>query len=213
MSLNIKALPHLKYDSKIEKIRAHFLNDDVPLTKHEEELKERLESAFSLLCNYHSNEQAIPVLKKKFNISQAQAYRDIKNATDIFGDITQTKKEAARYILYELAMKNYQLAASKNPPDLEQMNRAVTNMIKIKGLDRDDIDMPDLTKIQPPVQILQINIDFLTSQFSNIIDEKAKGKINKLMNQIASIIDKNKINDYLDQHIEIPTINNALDNV
>lgn len=206
-SLDKKSVAQLKYmtfDTTVEKLRAYYLNDQVKLSTKEEELLERYQSLFHLLCNFHSNENAVKVHAKTYEITIQQAYRDLKAATDIFGDVFQTSREAKRYVVYEYGMKVLQLAAGKNPPDIAEMNKAIANIIKITGIDKDEFELPDASKIQPPTQILQINIDFLTSRFASVIDDSAKAKINGLMKQIEDIIDKNKIEDYLDKTIEVP---------
>ena len=140
----------------------------------------------------------------QFGYKSAQAYRDIRSAIDLFGDVVKIKKETSRYILYELGMKNYQLAASKG--DVEQMNKALTNLIKITGVDRDDFDLPDPSKIQPPIQMLSITFNFINSEFFKHIDPKAKEGLLKLQGQIQAIIDKNPFKEYLDmmQITDIP---------
>ncbi|PXX96905.1 hypothetical protein DF185_19895 [Marinifilum breve] len=124
--------------TSFDKIQASFLYDDdrLVLSHKDQELKERWEAAFSLLCNYHSNEQSLPILMQRFGISRAAAYRDIANAKQLFGDITQSNKEADRYILNELAMKTFRMAVDNH--DVEGMNRAISNMIKLKRLDQND---------------------------------------------------------------------------
>ncbi len=131
-----------KSGTSFDKIHAWYLygSDKIILSHKDQEIRDRWEAAFSLLVNYHSTENAIPVLKTKYEISRAQAYRDIINAKRLFGDITQSSKEADRYILFELSMKTFQLAAKQSPPHIEGMNRAIANMIKLKGLDRDEPD-------------------------------------------------------------------------
>ncbi len=106
------------------------------LSSAELEIKKRWEAAFSLLVNYHSTEQAVPLLIESQKISRAQAYRDIRDAKNLFGDVTKSSKSADRYILGELAMKTFQVAAKSH--DVDGMNRAISNLIKIKGLDRPD---------------------------------------------------------------------------
>lgn len=122
----------------LDRIWAHCVwgEEKMPLTATELNLKERFDTAFSLLANFHSPEQVIPLLRSKFGISQAQAYRDIANAKRLYGDITESSKEADRYILSEYAMKTLQLAAKEK--DVKGMNSAIANLIKLKRLDQTD---------------------------------------------------------------------------
>lgn len=179
-------LPSTKQkDSSFDKILSYYMDKSkvVRLTPKQELVRLRWEAAFSLLCNYRSAEQAIPLLQEQFKddegnpLSRAQAYRDIRNAKNMFGDINTSSKEGDRYILYELAMKTFQIAAKNH--DTAEMNRSIANMIKIKGLDKDDPDLPSFDKIQPPIQILNV---------TNVFMEKYKGILPAdIMKQAKSI--------------------------
>lgn len=193
------------FDSKQDKIRQYFLSDDnsIVLSDHEMELKERYEKVFSLLCNAYSSEQVVNVMKK-FGISRAQVFRDIRNATDIFGDVVSTKKEASKYILYEMGMKAWQKAELAS--DYDGMSKAMANLIKITGVDRDEFDLPDPSKIQPPTQIIQLSLDFLQSQYANIIDDQGKEEINKLIEKINDFIEKSPVSQYLNKFNKIEDV-------
>lgn len=195
------------FDDRIEKIKAHYLNPAVALTAKDLQIKKRLEMVFTWMAdadNPTTNAEIVKKIMAVEGISYVQAHRAINQVQDLFGDILASKKEIYSHILYDLAMKTYQMAA--NAKELREMNYAVKNMIKIKGLDRDDAEMPDMSKIQPPVQILQINLDFLTSKYSGMIDQDKQDEINTLILKINSLLEKSIITDTL------PTIKNAGDN-
>lgn len=131
-----------------ERIWAFYLDSEtVALTDKEEEIRQRWSACFSLLTQYHSIQQAVQVMQSQFQISEAQAYRDARAAMELFGDVTKSDKEAYRHILFEYAMKIFQLAASKN--DMTEMNKALNSMIKIKGLDKEESDIPDFANMIP----------------------------------------------------------------
>lgn len=113
-----------------------FGESKIQLTEAEVKIKQRLSEMFSLLCNYHSPEQAKPIIREKYGISESQFYRDIISAKRLFGEVTEASKSADRYILSELAMKTFQLAAKEK--DIDGMNKAIANLIKIKALDKED---------------------------------------------------------------------------
>lgn len=137
----------LKGDTK-DRITAFYLDSDfVRLSEKEEQIRIRWSKAFTLLNQFHSVQQVVQVLMREHNISEAQAYRDIKSSTELFGDVAYTSKEAYRSILFEYAMKIYQLAASKH--DLGEMNKALAIMVKIKGLDKESDIGIDFEKLQP----------------------------------------------------------------
>lgn len=126
-----------KTDTHFESILASFLNEgSVTLSPFEQEMKERIKTAFSLLLNFHSRQQASSVMMQQFDISQATAYRDIGNALKIYGDINKASKEGMRYIIFEYNQKLLQLATKDK--NLEQMGRALDRMIKLAELDKEE---------------------------------------------------------------------------
>lgn len=110
--------------------------DDAVLSDQQETIRKRLESVFGKLLDGYTQRQAKEFLSKEWNISYMQAHRDCNMALKLFGDVIESNKEAYRHIIYEHALKTFQLAAKAS--DLGEMNRAITNMIKLKGLDRDE---------------------------------------------------------------------------
>jgi len=154
----------------LDAIRLHYLNGTELSEKHEE-MRRRLSAAFSLLTNYHSIQQAIPVLQEQFGYSESSAYRDINNAIKLFGNVLKSDKEGHRYIVYEFAVKTFQLAAKNG--DHKSMAAATNNMIKLLGLDRDNPDAPDFSKLQPP-PIVMIYED---QEKARIDAARAKGKV------------------------------------
>jgi hypothetical protein len=194
---NVSRYTNVKtFDNKLDKIKQHYIDDSIKLTPTEEDLRIRLDTAFSFLCKFKSNEQAKLLLVEKFNYSPAQAYRDLRSAIELFGDVVKSKKEAHRYILYEMGINNYQLAEKKH--DADQMNRALANLIKITGVDREDYDLPDPSKIQPPVQILSLTFNFIRSPYFKQIDKKAQAQLLDLQAKIQVVIDKSPVKEYLD---------------
>lgn len=153
----------------LDRIWAHCVwgEDKMPLSEKELEIKQRLDTAFSLLTTFHSPEQAIPMLTSRYGISTAQAYRDISNAKRLYGDITESSKEADRYILSEFAMRALQLATKEK--DIKAMNMAIGNLIKLKRLDiadnsvLTDEDMQDhtYTMVMPGKNGEPIKIDLM----------------------------------------------------
>lgn len=156
-----------------DRITAFYLDSKaVQLTAKEEEIHQRWVACFSLLCQFHSPLQVVNVLKQRFQISEAQAYRDIRDSADIFGDVITTNKEAYRHILFEFAMKVFQLSATKN--DLAEMNRSLITMMKLRGLDKDDPDIPDFAALQSNTY----NIVLESSQQQQLSNFLAKGVVN-----------------------------------
>ena len=192
---NLLTQNQLIQDTTYDKILTWYIDETgkLKLTEKQEDLKSRWEAAYDLLCNYHSPQQATPLLMQQFGLSKAQAYRDVKNATNLFGDINETRKEGIRHILYEYAMKTFQMAAKSH--DYAEMNRAIANMIKLKGLDKDDPDLPDFSRLVPTTQVIQINPEFL-QKYGHLIDQSVIEKLKK-------VFEKKIVADYKDI-IEVP---------
>jgi hypothetical protein len=124
-------------DTHLDNIIASYLDEtSVKLSSFEIKMKERIKTAFSLLLNWRSREQAANVLMEQFDVSQATAYRDISRALIIYGDINKAGKEGWRYIIMEYNHKLLQLATKEK--NLEQMGRALDRMVKLADLDKDE---------------------------------------------------------------------------
>lgn len=104
--------------------------------------------------NYHSVEQAVAVHMQEFDISRAQAYRDVKAAVNLFGNVTQTEKEGRRYVLVEYSMKVFQLALKKG--DLEVAGKMVERMSKLLRLDSDEDGMVNPDKLEASEYKIQV---------------------------------------------------------
>lgn len=118
----------------------------IQLTDKEKELKKRWQSIFALLLNYHSQEQAVAVHMEQFGVTRATAYRDVRQALALFGDIKESDKKAYAHILVEYQMKILQLSLKKG--DLATARAVVMDMAKIKGVDRDDPEGLDPSKLE-----------------------------------------------------------------
>jgi predicted DNA-binding transcriptional regulator YafY len=124
-------------DTHFENVLASYLDESkIILSKPEEAMKQRWETAFSLLLNFKGREQAVKILKQQFNVSMATAYRDINRALSLFGDITQSRKEGWRYIIFEYNQKLFQMATKDK--NLETMGKCLDRMIKLADLDKEE---------------------------------------------------------------------------
>lgn len=136
-------------DPHFERILASYLDDGkkIQLSDLEERLKSRWEAAFSLLLNFHSRQQAVKVLREQFGYDLGTAYRDINRALSLFGDITKSRKEGWRYIIFEYNQKLFQMATKDK--DHKEMGKCLDRMIKLADLDKEDslVD-PDKIKAQ-----------------------------------------------------------------
>jgi hypothetical protein len=104
--------------------------------------KERYEFSYSILFNgvAANRQQAVNIVMAKFSITRSQAYRDINDAINLFGDITKSKKEGTRHLLTE---KLFLLASKAEASgDLQTAEKCYGQIAKIEGLfDGTRVDM------------------------------------------------------------------------
>lgn len=117
--------------TKMDKIRAYFI-EGRKLSKTLIETAEKLQEANSILCAGNSREHTVKILCKKHDIERAQAYKIVREATELFGDVTKASKDGLRHIVTEGLMTVYNIA--KNKGNLEVCERAMTSIARINGL-------------------------------------------------------------------------------
>lgn len=108
------------------------------LNREDQLVHSQLEAAYALILNYHSFEQAWPLLAKQFTISRSSCYRRLRDAQNLFGDVKRVKKEGRRAVLLEFARKLLQLSLSQRPPDVKGALAAMKFEANISGLLRAD---------------------------------------------------------------------------
>lgn len=123
----------------IERIFAAYQNDTLDqLSKDDKLTHTELEAAYGLILNYKTFEEAWPLLAKQFAFSRATAYRRLRDAQNLFGDVKKVKKEGRRAVLLEWARRLLQVALTQRPPDLKAALAAMKFEATISGLLRAD---------------------------------------------------------------------------
>ena len=129
----------LPSSTAIERIFAAYQADTLAhLSRDDKAMHSELEAAYALVLNYHSFEQAWPLLAKQFTMSRSTAYRRLRDAQNLFGDVKKVKKEGRRAVLLEFARKILQLCLSQRPPDAKGALAAMKFEANISGLMRAD---------------------------------------------------------------------------
>ena len=123
-------------------------------------------------------------LMKQYGICESQAYRDIRNSRRLFGDVRTYTKEAMRYHVTQWAIELLKLAKIKK--DLRGMEKALERITKAYNLDKEDLDLPDPARFQPPIQLLTINYNFINSPSFKMIDAKAQEKLSGIASKNRS---------------------------
>lgn len=134
----IQHLPTLKTgDSSFDKIYAYYKDSTkYPLTPKQTDLKDRWLAAFTLRQNFHSREQAANVLMEKYEISRAQAYRDLRNTERLFGNVMKADRDGSLAILLEYSHKFLLMAIKAK--DLKSIGKALELMGKYAEVDKEN---------------------------------------------------------------------------
>lgn len=169
-------------DTTFDKIYAYYVDSSKnKLTPKQDEIRERWIAAFTLRLQFHSREQAAGVLKDKYGIERAQAYRDLKHAERLFGNVLKVDRDGTLAILYEYSHKYFQMAIKAK--DLKAMGKALDLMGKYAEVNKDNSVMfnPEKLEYKPiKISVPQLVIDRILQtgksgvlDFNKVVDAEA----------------------------------------
>ncbi|GEM_PF-416960 len=185
----------LQEDTLYERIRYHLL-EGRKLSEEETHILHRWETAHSLFVSKNETDaNAARILMKMYNISNFTAYKDIRNAKMLFGDVNKASTEGLRYIVSQWCIDMYRMAYIAK--DFDAMSNALGKLIKANCLDRQDPNLPDITKIQPPVQVLSLSLDFVNSPYFKMLAPKVQEEVIKLKAKVQTMLDRSPITDVM----------------
>jgi hypothetical protein len=178
-------------ESKKDRLRLYY-KDKVDLTEEEDQVRIRLEGISSFMGkNKCTDEDAVKYAMKKYDISQRQAQRDVKDQELLFGDVRSWSKAGLRYMMTQWAIEMYHKADIKN--DFRGMHWALQNMTNINMLDKEDPDLPDPSKIQPPVQLISLTLDFVSSPYFKLLSPHIQDHVLQLKAKAEAMFQKSGI--------------------
>jgi hypothetical protein len=182
----------------IEALRQYYADKRgrIELTEHQEAVRQRVVTAHSLLLEARPKQEVCGTLMQRFDISDRQAYTDIKNAYKLFGEVNRSEKEGLRHIVQELALETFRKAKEMN--DLTGMNKALSNIIKLGGLDREDPDLPDFEKLKQAIYPIILD-DPVRDIFMKLIDQQGSIDLTKFMSHVAQQAEPAEYTDVSDQ--------------
>jgi len=89
-------------DTTFEKIKAYFINPDLyPLSDKTRDIYERYNEIFKLRVSYWSTQQIVNKLVEEKGICLAQAYLDVRNSENLFGNVLKADAEGSRALWIE----------------------------------------------------------------------------------------------------------------
>lgn len=152
-----------------------------PLQQYQKDVRMTL----GLLLNGYSQNTIIKIMEEEHGIKYSTAWRLIRETEELFGNQGEVDKRMKRLIASEMAQQAYEVARAKN--NARAMTSATNSFIKAWGLDRDDPDMPDFSKLDTPANIL-------------VLDDEVKSKLDALPE--GGAVDLNNILDEIAEDVE-----------
>lgn len=102
-------------DTSFDKVWAHYKDPSkFPLTPNQEKIKERWLAAWTLLLKKKKKTKAATILEEALGVSRAQAFRDIRNAERLFGNVMKADRDGQMALLYEFALEGFKKSLSAN---------------------------------------------------------------------------------------------------
>ncbi len=189
-------MKELPASTVVDRIRDHYFSG-TELSAEDTRIKERMDAAHAmLLADYENDANIVRMLMGRFEISQRQAYIDLHNCKNTYGELRNANKEALRYIVTQMSMDL--IRAAKKTNNLKAWEKAIERITKANNLDKDDPDMPDPSKIQPPIQLITIDFDFMRSAMFKKLDETTKEKLINMYQEFMAQLKLSPLADYSD---------------
>mgnify|MGYP003542591766 FL=1 len=154
-------------DSTFDKIQAYYVNpESFPLSDTAENIRQRWVLVVNLMLRGFPKYKIANMLEKDFQLSQAQAYLDINNATSLFGDIHQTSKEVEKTIWREWCRDFIQRA--KRRGDMKAESKGLDMYAKYGDFSAEELsfDPEKLAKVEIQTAVDQKLIDHLMLMIS-----------------------------------------------
>jgi hypothetical protein len=127
----------------LERIVDFMLGEEVKLTSHLQEKMNRIKRLCSLLVQHTDDTECLELYMELTGVEQAQAYRDLRDAQFIQGNLLEVDRKFERLRLYNKQKKLAQ--KSEEQGDYKNAVVAIKEAAKIMGFDRAEVDPVDLS--------------------------------------------------------------------
>jgi signal transduction histidine kinase len=130
-----------------EKIKHHYMTDDdyeEVLTETELTILKRWKTAYSLMMKHNPIVKPVEIVRlliSLFDVSERQAYRDIKYTQELFGDLNVANKAFMKVKMVSWLEELVSLANAKH--DFKTSVEAIRQIVQILGLDQVDLNIED----------------------------------------------------------------------
>ncbi len=127
---------------------------NIELSDKQKDINKRWHSAFVLMEKGNLDSEIAKTLMVQYSVTKMTAYRDIKNAKALFGDVVDINMKIERYFALQSCKELIKMAIKKK--DLKAWSSAIRNYIEIAGIKGDNIDADLYAKLEQ--HIVNINL-------------------------------------------------------
>jgi hypothetical protein len=134
----LKTIVPTELTTSFDRIYYSYLSEEVEALLTEQELRHRarMDEAWHDMVQRKSPLSAAQLLQATHDMSRATAYRIVRDALQVFGDVVKTSKDAKRRLLWEYSLKG--LDKSLELEDMRAYAAILKNMTTFEGLNLDD---------------------------------------------------------------------------
>jgi hypothetical protein len=196
-------LPHIiptELTTSFDRIYFSYLSEEVEalLSPDELERRERIDEAWHYMVSRKSAVSTAEWLQSRFDVARATAYRIVREALQVFGDVVQTSKDAKRRLLWEYSLKG--LDKAMEIEDMRAYAAILKNMTTFEGLNLEDNTF-DGEVIQAHTYLIQINGPGGDLRFNaNAIEELAPDQYEVVLDAVENMTTSlEEMDDMLDR--------------
>ena len=144
-----------KLDTLFDRLYYSYFSEEVEAMLSESELvyRARVDEAWHHMVGRKSAISAADFLQSQHGVSRATAYRIVRDAMQLFGDVVKTSKDAKRRLLWEYSLKGLDECLAQ--ADMRAYAAILKNMTTFEGLNLEDNSF-DGEAIQAHTYLIQI---------------------------------------------------------
>ncbi len=170
-------------ENRVELIRKAVLEkDNSLLTPELVQLRQQLEFAFKLLIDgSRTSGEVVQALMEEFGLkNEVTAYARIRDAKALYGDVVKANRQVEAHVQYMRAEGIYRRAMDND--NMEVALKAVDTMAKIRGLDKEDLNAIDPSKLE--AHQYQLQLDPRMEQFVKLLLGSGRINLTELMGDV-----------------------------
>lgn len=122
---------------------------DTELTEHQVKYFDTVKAIYDMMLKAKSKARILKEIQVLADCTRRHAYQLYQEAEYIWGNTSKSNKEVKRHMAEEMAKKAYRIAVTNK--DVNAMIKATHAFIRATGVESEDPDMPDFSRLQPSV--------------------------------------------------------------